>query len=95
MAGLASRSCSGEVRRGSPTRTCAAQGLAGVFDPMTVMTKAPDHDAFNLMRTCLRHVLPVMVVHARTARNPAAKQQARSLVNEIREALQAAAEEAE
>ena len=57
-----------------------------------VMSKIPVHDAFLLMQTCLQRVLPVLVVYARTAKNQGEKEQARRLVNEIREALQAAEE---
>jgi len=54
------------------------------------MTKIPFDDAFLLMQNCLQRVLPVMIVHARIARTRAGKEEARRLVNEIREALQAA-----
>jgi hypothetical protein len=54
------------------------------------MTKIPLRDAFHLMQACLRRVLPVMIVRARTARTWTGKEQARQLVNEIHEALQAA-----
>ena len=54
------------------------------------MKQAIDPNAFSLMRASLERILPVMLTYARSAKNKAAKDHARNLAEQIKEALQAA-----